>query len=103
MRHDCREPGRWWGSSPTNFATSTSPCSISLAKVVRRCTIGNDNGPNVLAILSTTTVNAFPLAILPGGSRQSPVPGSPGADQSPVPGSPGAPDPVTGSDTGGTA
>jgi hypothetical protein len=46
--------------------------------VVRRCTIGNDNVPNVLAILSTTTVNAFPLAILRGGSGQSPVPGSPG-------------------------
>jgi len=47
------------GSSLTNFATSTSTCSISLAKVVRRCTIGSDNGPNVLAIVSTTTVNAF--------------------------------------------
>ena len=23
MRHDCREPDKWWGSSPTNFATST--------------------------------------------------------------------------------
>ena len=73
MRHDCREPGRRWGSSPTNFATSTSTCSISLAKVVRRCTIGNDNVPNVLTILSTTTVNAFPLAILRGGSGQTPV------------------------------
>ena len=92
MRHDCREPGKWWGSSPTNFATSMSTCSISLAKVVRRCTIGNDKVPNVPAILSTTTVNAFPLAILRGGSGQTPVPGSPGA-----------PDPVTGSDTGGTA
>ena len=23
MRHDRREAGKWWGSSPTNFATST--------------------------------------------------------------------------------
>ena len=23
MRHDCREPGKWQGSSPTNSATST--------------------------------------------------------------------------------
>jgi len=61
------------GSSLTNFATSTSTCSISLAKVVRRCTIANDNVPNVLAILLTTTVNAFPLAILRGGSGQTPV------------------------------
>ncbi len=67
------EPGRWWGSSPTSFATSTSTCSISLARVVRRCAIGNDNVPNVLVILSTTTVNALSLAILRGGSGQTPL------------------------------
>ena len=41
--------------------------------VVRRRAIGNDNVPNVLAILSTTTVNDFPLAILRGGSGQTPL------------------------------
>src|SRR3954454_22051357 len=62
MRHDCGNQvgGGTARRPPARRAEST--CFISLAKVVRRCTIGNDNVPNVLAILSTTTINAFPLS-----------------------------------------